>query len=282
IASLWAGYGTIYRVLLSNGESVIVKLVQPTRNDSGISHQRKLKSYQVESYFYSHLAFDRFDCRMPKHLYSYNNGQNMCLIMDDLEPTYPSQKHDLDCTDIKSALTWLAKFHCHFWNKSPEGVWSNGGYWYLDTRLEEWESISKKYGLLKENARAIDLKTRDRRFETLIHGDPKSENILWDNQANCSFYDFQYVGVGLGAKDVAYLVTSSANHQVLQNDDFLKDYFDALVAESIRTNTDLNGYTFELFCEHFNWCLLDYFRFMAGWGLWGNHRWCFQRIKHLI
>ena len=42
----------------------------------------------------------------------------------------------------KAAAEWLAGFHAHFWEKpTPEGVWDQGGYWYLDTRPHEFASI---------------------------------------------------------------------------------------------------------------------------------------------
>ena len=60
VQSLWSGYGSIDRIGLegTDVQSVIVKRVQP--GDGGhprgwntdLSHQRKLKSYQVESQWY--------------------------------------------------------------------------------------------------------------------------------------------------------------------------------------------------------------------------------------
>ena len=63
IQDLWSGYGTIKRYGLHDSEvsSIVVKEVcfpekqkHPRGWNSNQSHNRKLKSYQVESHWYSH------------------------------------------------------------------------------------------------------------------------------------------------------------------------------------------------------------------------------------
>lgn len=45
----------------------------------------------------------------------------------------------------KAAAEWLAGFHAHFWERPrAEGVWEQGGYWYLDTRPDEFEAIGSE------------------------------------------------------------------------------------------------------------------------------------------
>ncbi|RKO86998.1 hypothetical protein BDK51DRAFT_10330, partial [Blyttiomyces helicus] len=162
------------------------------------------------------------------------------------------------------------------------GVWPRGSYWHLDTRRDELARIRTPWTSLRVAAEAIDERTRDPRFETLVHGDPKADNIAWgEDDDACVLYDFQYTGVGLGARDVAYLICSSADATSLSGgsvDRLLDGYFEVLV----RAGTGLNGYTRAQFADHFNWCLLDYVRFMAGWGWWGNHRWAVERTRHLL
>lgn len=58
IQSLWGGYGQLLRVHLKKSISqnipstLIVKHVTPPKHGSGISHDRKVKSYEVERAFY--------------------------------------------------------------------------------------------------------------------------------------------------------------------------------------------------------------------------------------
>ena len=69
IQSLWSGYGSIKRLQVkgAGAPSVIVKLVSPPSSadhprgwNTGLSHQRKLKSYQVESNWYETNSVDWF------------------------------------------------------------------------------------------------------------------------------------------------------------------------------------------------------------------------------
>ncbi|MFM7854213.1 MAG: choline kinase, partial [Flammeovirgaceae bacterium] len=60
IQSLWGGYGNLYRVFLFTESaavknSIVVKHIVPPKS-SGISHDRKVKSYDVERAFYDFYA----------------------------------------------------------------------------------------------------------------------------------------------------------------------------------------------------------------------------------
>ena len=67
LQSLWSGYGSISRVRLTGTgfPSVVVKEVRPPAA-TGLSHRRKLRSYEVERAWYTGLAA-RCDsrCRVP-------------------------------------------------------------------------------------------------------------------------------------------------------------------------------------------------------------------------
>ena len=74
------------------------------------------------------------------------------------------------------AAEWLAGFHAHFWEQprvDDSGVWEQGGYWYLDTRPEEYQAIGREWSRLKAAAPAIDWRVKgggSARFRTLVHG----------------------------------------------------------------------------------------------------------------
>ena len=76
IQELWSGYGKIIRVGLENApiESVIVKHVQlpiytnhPRGWNTNIGHQRKVKSYQVETTWYNTFSKNS-KARLPQCL----------------------------------------------------------------------------------------------------------------------------------------------------------------------------------------------------------------------
>ena len=63
IQELWSGYGQILRLRLTGGahQSVVAKFINlpeeskhPQGWNTNLSHQRKVRSYQVESYWYQH------------------------------------------------------------------------------------------------------------------------------------------------------------------------------------------------------------------------------------
>ncbi|CAK4628834.1 hypothetical protein LEN26_011386 [Aphanomyces euteiches] len=286
VCSLWAGYGSIYRVQLSSGGSVVVKHITPPANSVSISNVRKVRSYKVEGYFYAHLAPASVSARLPRVFSIVSHPNSFCFVLEDLATEFPKSFHSLSGTTLQTALAWLAHFHATFWNYDQGGVAETGGYWYLETRQEELDAmandpLSKK---LKKHAETIDKHTRDARFETLMHGDAKSANILWADPSTCAWVDFQYVGHGLGARDVAYLLCSSASRSEVgaAADTNLRHYFETFLAVLADQGKNSHGYTFEQFQAHFDWCLLDYVRFMAGWGYWGNYDWAISRTEALL
>lgn len=125
---------------------------------------------------------------------------------------------------------------------------------------------------------------------TLIHGDFKAENVLFDSRMQrCAAYDFQYTGEGLGVRDVAYMFASSVDDSNLLGSkvadcDLLQYYHDKLLQELKRHGkaTAADNYSFEVMFAQYELCLVDYLRFMAGWGMWGNVRYVRERCKHIL
>ncbi len=103
--------------------------------------------------------------------------------------------------EAKVVLEWLAAFHAFWWEaEPPAGLWKQGCYWHLETRQEELAQMSGTWQQLKQQAGAIDKAIRSieggsRQHRTLVHGDIKSENIMFsDDNTQCAAYDFQYCG----------------------------------------------------------------------------------------
>jgi hypothetical protein len=186
IASLWSSYGSItsLNVLQKNEgrdqqtSSLILKSIHPPamQGTADESHLRKLLSYEVERFFYAHLA-----SRLPADVkvarsFPLVDGQGTSghLLMEDLRSGFPHPAWgSLSLEATQSVLRWLAGFHATYWNvhlyesavdgkplrlvlpplqvpqdASPEdleklgnGVWEQGTYWYLDTRGEEMACV---------------------------------------------------------------------------------------------------------------------------------------------
>jgi thiamine kinase-like enzyme len=132
---------------------------------------------------------------------------------------------------------------------------------------------------LKRDAKLIDSLIRGshpssdaKRFQTVIHGDPKAANMLFSD-TKVSFVDFQFSGKSLGTIDLAHILATSADRDVLENENELLgiDYDELMFRLNERELTSaVNEYTKDIFLKHYNWAILDWVRFMEGWGYWGN------------
>lgn len=278
IQNLWSGYGKIIRLGIEEGcvDRVVVKHVRlpkggshPRGWNTDLSHQRKLRSYEIETYWYKHYSAicDDF-CRIPKCLALETAGDEVLMVMEDMDISgFPARKHSVEWKEIAECLRWLANFHAKFMNKKPEGLWEVGTYWHLDTRPDELRIMDDKR--LKRAAHEIDMMLRNSPYQTIVHGDAKLANFCFsDNGNKVAAVDFQYVGGGCGMKDVAYFVGSCLYEddcERLENK-ILTTYFTELEAALIRENSRINFNDLEA-----DWRALypvawtDFHRFLKGW-----------------
>lgn len=372
IQSLWAGYGEICRVtaipdssLDSSAQSsnttstsnstnptsqdlqtYILKLVTPSPTKSGDEgHTRKILSYQVEQYFYSHLA-----PQMPASLpvakclgsikqHNKNGSTVTATLLTDLRVQYPvaGEKRDvLSATQAHAALDWLSGFHGFWWPRSNDfkrsslvlppleevrsdgqdaidkTIWLNGGYTYLATRHTEYNRLAKNTrdewskpitaridGGSASIAEIVAAYLAPRlsgwaptgEYQTLIHGDVKSENLFTSTSGTeVVFYDFQYTGLGLGVCDLAKLFTCSIPLSMLVADrhiphelkmqqgekELLRRYWTRL------KETSGKQYDWAVFVRHWETALVDWLRFQASWGFWGNVEWLEARVRSIL
>lgn len=229
LQKLWQGYGYVCRISAmdeaQNKQSLILKYIKPplTGQVESEGHIRKIISYEVEQHFYSDLApqLPR-DAVVAQCLASINNNGKVALLLEDLQRNFPvagEKRGTLNKTQVHAAIKWLATFHGFWWDKTPDlrnlgfsrlppleevllqqdkgrsknGVWLNGGYTYLATRMSEYTSLCQdgeqsewstalcvpllprsNYSIAQLVARILSPANgilRD--YETLIHGDVK-------------------------------------------------------------------------------------------------------------
>lgn len=218
IAPLWNNYGTLSRVRLLGGDypSVILKHIQipeqsshPKGFTSSLSKERKIKSYQVETHWYQNQnkhGSEHFPT--PQCLDALNDGNELFLLLEDLGTRgFDEEVHSASWQEITVVLHWLAHFHAHYIGASAEGLWPTGTYWHLATRPEELANIEGTR--LHRFAGLVDARLRCGGFQTLVHGDAKLANFLFNQErTEVAAVDFQYVGGGCAMKDVAYFVGS--------------------------------------------------------------------------
>jgi hypothetical protein len=274
IQNLWSGYGELTRVTTDKG-AVILKFIQfPTERDhprgwtSDISHERKRTSYQVEKNWYENLVPVN-GARMAASIATGITGAHEYILLEDLSTSGFTSRNYVDWPEVEHCLSWLAHFHRHYLDQQPPGLWPIGTYWHLDTRPEELEALTDTE--LKKAAPRIDQALNQARYQTVVHGDAKLANFLF-NGHQAAAVDFQYVGGGVGIKDVAYFLSSIYEEDELEAHETrcLDTYFNYLdlpdVEEEWRALYPLA------------WC--DFYRFLQGWspGHWKIHGYS-ERMK---
>lgn len=255
IQSLWRGYGEVVRYHLEAGQSVVVKHVRPPAG----AHPRKLRSYAVEAAWYTHHAARLPSVtRVPRLFGTHSHGHHRVFVLEDLHAAgFNRSLRPLDPARIRAVLDWLAGLHATFIGPVPDNLWPVGTYWHLQTRLAELKATPERRWHTR--GPELDALLRNARFQTVVHGDAKPANFLWDPRARAvAGVDFQYVGGGVGIRDVVYFLDVDADSP------WLDHYFGAL-RSMLPHHIDADALEAE-------WRSLipvaaeDFDRFMAGWG----------------
>jgi len=278
IQSLWSGYGSIVRYTLSGGErsSVVVKHVSPPDDanhprgwNTSLSHDRKVKSYKVETEWYRNWSSRCGNkCYVPECLALETHGEEVLLVLEDLDDSgYYERLNYVSLEQMVVVLKWLANFHAQFMNEAPSGLWKTGTYWHLETRPEELEILNDRK--LKAAASGIDSKLNNSRYQTIVHGDAKLANFCFAPDGNgVAAVDFQYVGGGCGMKDFSYFISSCLDDNLCEKyEEFLLDaYFKELKKALNNLDKDIDSTLLEE-----EWRSLypvawaDFVRFLKGW-----------------
>lgn len=225
IQSLWGGYGEVVRFRLTGADvpSVVVKQVLAPDMGGDAGHRRKLRSYEVELDFYARWA-PRCQVRVPTAFHLADG----LFILEDLDAAgFPGRGRGWTNLPVEACVRWLAGFHRSFLNAAPEGLWPVGTYWHLDTRGVERKRMAP--GPLRDAASALDARLSRVKPKTVVHGDAKLANFCFGSTAVAAV-DFQYVGGGMGLKDLAYFLGSCLDDDTLERTaaEWLDLYFTAL------------------------------------------------------
>lgn len=276
IQELWSGYGQILRICLDETYTVIAKHIcmpitenHPRGWNSNLGHQRKLKSYQVETAWYRNWSKHcGADCRTPKLLCFDQHDDHTLLILEDLDSEgYPARLTSTSPVQLKTCLNWLANFHATFMEAKPKELWKTGTYWHLATRSEELEVLDDIQ--LKNAASTIDQILNNARYQTIVHGDAKLANFCFSESGNeVAAVDFQYVGGGCGVKDLAYFIGSCLDESASehQESELLDHYFQSLCRAIAIKHPKIDSAAVEAeWRTLFPIAWTDFHRFIKGW-----------------
>jgi len=300
VQNLWSGYGNITRYFSDTLQRpVMVKQVAPPVDpttsvhprgwNTTLSHQRKLRSYETEMCFYRDFLVKEepgkpnknasqskhsLGFMTPELIASESSQHSWTLVLEDLDAQGFNQRamkldpvRSQDWQLLKNCLSWLANFHSSFLHNSGCGLWQQGSYWHLDTRPDELASMSES--ALKQAAFEIDKRLQDCQYQTLVHGDAKIANFCINpDTLAVAALDFQYVGKGVGIKDVMLFLGSCLNsEQLFSYETQLLDHYFSVLKQAMQTAGREQEYD-ELASEWrklypFAWA--DFHRFLAGW-----------------
>lgn len=303
LQSLWAGQGEIVRMTLASeagGDlTLIAKHVtysstasHPRGWNSNNSDARKRRSYEVERQWYESVSPRALgELKIPKLIFSQSSEHGLLLVMEDLTPEYPGRftagKDDRpSANEICSCIRWLAMCHAQFLDAEPQGLWQSGGYWHLDTRPDEWESMPE--GELKQHAAKWDALLKSSPYQTLIHGDAKLANFCFSSRGDkVAAVDFQYAGQGPGVKDLMLLLSSVMPDEALITEaEFFVNYYFEHLSNALGTyqpNVDAIE-VIEAWKPLYAVAWADFHRFLVGWspGHWKIGEYCKQQTSDAL
>ena len=282
VQSLWGGYGELRRAEIRRADAtqaVSVKHVPPPPERSLSSspeklrsHRRKLRSYAVELAFYGGFAGQCPEgCRVPTLLYGQAEQDRFLFVLEDLDAAgFALRRTQVSEPERAACIAWLATFHARFLNTAPEGLWKVGTYWHLATRSDELTALPE--GGLRRAAPRIDEQLNRARFQTLVHGDAKLENFCFSAGQAVAAVDFQYVGGGVGVKDLVYFLGSCLHPRECEAavPRYLDLYFAALRGHLThpgvrQLDSTAAGELEREWRELFVWAWVDFHRFLLGW-----------------
>lgn len=278
VQSLWSGYGGIQKIALKGADfpSVIVKHVQPDRGthprgwNTDLSHQRKLKSYQIETNWYASQENKARNnlARIPACYGTKKEEDEVLLVLEDLDASgFAGRRSSVNETEWQACVRWLAAFHSENLNLESEGLWANGTYWHLETRPDELQRMDDQ--ALKGSAAAIDRILKGCQYQTLVHGDAKLANFCFSRDGSeVAAVDFQYVGGGCGMKDLAYFVGSCFRDDESEKMErvILDFYFAEINRFLMGLGSEVGGDQLEAdWRPMYRVAWADFHRFMKGW-----------------
>ena len=126
---------------------------------------------------------------------------------------------------------------------------------------------------------------------TLLHGDLKGANIKFtQDNLNAGVYDFQWAGGGLNCQDIAYFMISAVHPSALiHEEELLQEYFiqykSFLSLKKFKKKMPSSQLmTFSEFHMLYEIALLDFMRWLIGYGLWGGpaESWSLQKADEIL
>jgi hypothetical protein len=284
LARLWSGMGYLYRVDLVDSSSAaspyfprVVKQIRLPSSLSSLGDRRKADSYQVEANFFEHVVpqlRNEYNVQVPETYHVERSKKTISIVMSYVPAAGGGSLHT---KNTRLVLSWLAQFHAATLGRAAQlvqdyGLQPRATYWYLATRPDEYAALGSRglEGRLKRAAKAIDERLQADAAQCLVHGDVKEANLLFHADATdgLTLCDFQYCGQGTPAQDLAYFFCSSLDG--LEDQEEHLAFYLAALTRHVPDQAVASVPTLAALRDSLEWAYCDWYRFMAGWGFWGN------------
>ncbi len=224
----------LYRVRLTGDgcpETVVVKL--PALDDAAVFTSTMLRMYTREAGFFGELAHEA-PVRIPAcHHWSVDHETSQfVLVMEDLGGLRAvDQIAGMSLPDAERAIDGLAAWHATWWRRSAslaeEGLTVSLGDEIYKAVLplvfgEGWEKLNAELEVpdaiqavgprwIAAMPRLLDGLAEEP--TTMIHGDWRADNLFFEADGSVAAVDFQLIGTGRGAYDLAYFITQSISRE---------------------------------------------------------------------
>ena len=207
--------------------SVIVKM--PALDPNAAFTSTVLRMYIREVRFFKTLAKD-VPFRVSKSFYGEVNEETsqFAMVVEDLGNLRAvDQVKGMNIDDARRAVDGLAAMHAKWWGKA-DALAADGTTISLGDPIypaivpmvfaEGWEKCTKEIkmpdSIMQVGPRFGDavaplLASLAKGPNTLAHGDYRADNMFFDEQNKLVVLDFQLIGTGIGAYDLAYFITQS-------------------------------------------------------------------------
>ena len=212
--------------------TVVVKL--PALDEAAVFTSTMLRFYIREVGFFNHLAADS-PIRVPAchHAVVDEETSRFVVVMEDLSGLRAiDQVAGMALSDAERAIDELAAWHARWWRQADPLVASGLAVSLADPIYpavlplvfgEGWDKVRAAMPVADSIAAVAP------RFgaaigalmaslavppTTVIHGDFRADNLLFDAGGRVALLDFQIIGAGSGSYDLAYFVTQSLDPDV--------------------------------------------------------------------
>ncbi len=239
----------VYRLTLTGNDvpdTLVLKL--NALDEAAVVNGTMLRLYEREVKYFQGLC-DRTPLHTPRGYGGQieSDGSKYYVLMEDMgEHRVVDQNEGMSLADAERSIDALARWHAEFWGDADQYVESGAAVCLADDLYKAvlpvvfadgWEKIEREMTVHPTVAavapRWVDalpslLETLSTAPTTVVHGDYRADNILFDDDDELVLLDFQITGRATPAYDVAYFVTQSLTPELASAHE--RELFDRYVA----------------------------------------------------